>query len=366
MPDYLLVSADSHVIEPIEMWQEYIDPALRERAPRIIQIDDADYVEFEGLAPFAAGLVATAGQDPSERSASGGLDQGITGGWDPKARLVDMDTDGVEIEVLYPTASFGLWKSPDVAYQYACMRAYNRWMVDYVSAAPDRLIGLGMVSLGDIDAAIDELRTFPDRGLRGVCIAANPKSGEHYGMPKFDAFWDVAGEIGLPVHLHVLTGASEEGDLNGDRDFVASYVMFPRHIQQTIADLITEGVLERFPGLKVVSAEIDIGWIGTYLSRMDHAFEVHGHWSGACSQLTMPPSAYFHRQVYATFMDDPSGILSRSTIGVGNIMWGNDYPHPDACWPHSRETIARNFAGVSDEETRKIVRDNALALYGFA
>ena len=246
------------------------------------------------------------------------------------------------------------------------MRAYNRWMVDYVSAAPDRLIGLGMVSLGDIDAAIAELRTFADRGLRGVCIAANPRSDERYGMPKFDPFWAVAEELNLPVHLHVLTGSSEEGDLNGDRDFVASYVMFPRHIQQTIADLITEGVLERFPGLKVVSAEIDIGWIGTYLSRMDHALEVHGHWSGACPQLTMPPSAYFHRQVYATFMDDPSGILARSTIGVENIMWGNDYPHPDACWPHSRETIARNFAGVPDEETRKIVRDNALELYGFA
>src|SRR6476620_7628058 len=94
MPDYQLVSADSHVVEPMEMWQEYIDPAFRDRAPRVIKVDDADYLEFEGLPAFPAGLVATAGQDPEERSASGGLDQGITGGWDPKARLLDMDTDG--------------------------------------------------------------------------------------------------------------------------------------------------------------------------------------------------------------------------------------------------------------------------------
>ena len=111
-------------------------------------------------------------------------------------------------------------------------------------------------------------------------------------------------------------------------DFVASYVMFPRHIQQTIADLITEGVLERFPELKVVSAEIDIGWIGTYLSRMDHAFEVHGHWSGACPQLTMPPSSYFHRQVYATFMDDPSGILARSSHRGREHHVGQRLPPP--------------------------------------
>ena len=363
MPNYGLVSADSHVVEPMEMWANYIDPAYRARAPRLITEGDADYIQFEGLPKFPAGLIATAGQDPELRSATGGLDQGVTGGWDPVARLADMDTDGVEIEVLYPTVSFGLWKAPDIDYQYACMRAYNRWIVDYIGEAPDRLVGLGLASLSDIEAAVAEVQNFRAMGLRGVCIAANPRSGEHYGLPKFDPFWAVVQDLGLPVHLHVLTGSSEEGDLMGPRDFVASYVMFPRHIQQTIADLITEGVLERFPGLNVVSAEIDIGWIGTYLSRMDHAYEVHGHWSGACAQLTMLPSDYFHRQVYATFMDDPSGIAAREFIGVENIMWGNDYPHPDACWPNSVKTIERNFAGVSETDKRKIVRDNALALY---
>ena len=297
MPNYGLVSADSHVVEPMEMWANYIDPAYRARAPRLITEGDADYIQFEGLPRFPAGLIATAGQDPELRSATGGLDQGVTGGWDPVARLADMDTDGVEIEVLYPTVSFGLWKAPDIDYQYACMRAYNRWIVDYIGEAPDRLVGLGLASLSDIDAAVAEVQNFRAMGLRGVCIAANPRSGEHYGLPKFDPFWAVVQDLGLPVHLHVLTGSSEEGDLMGPRDFVASYVMFPRHIQQTIADLITEGVLERFPGMNVVSAEIDIGWIGTYLSRMDHAYEVHGHWSGACAQLTMLPSDYFHRQV---------------------------------------------------------------------
>jgi predicted TIM-barrel fold metal-dependent hydrolase len=125
-------------------------------------------------------------------------------------------------------------------------------------------------------------------------------------------------------------------------------------------------VLERFPRLKVVSAEIDIGWIGTFLSRLDHAYREHRHWSGACAQLRMLPSEYFHRQVYATFMDDPAGIASREQIGVRNILWGNDYPHPDASWPHSRETIARSFEGVSEAETRRIVRDNAIELYGLA
>ena len=366
MQDYKLVSADSHVIEPMALWQRYIDPAYRERAPRLIRQGDAEMILIEGLEPSIAGLLATAGQSPEERSISGGLDKGVTGGWDPVARLADMDKDDVEVEVLYPTVSFGMWKAPDLDYQFACMRAYNRWMSDYARTASDRLVGLGLVSLADVGRATEEIRSFPALSLRGVCIAATPRAGETYALPKFDPFWAVAQDLGLPVSLHVLTGSEEDRDTSGTRDFVADYVMWPRFVQQTIADLITGGVLERFPRLKVISAEIDVGWIGSFQSRLDHAYREHRHWSGACAQLRMLPSEYFRRQVYGTFMDDPAGIAARELIGVENMLWGNDYPHPDACWPHSRETIARGFKGVSDAETRRIVRDNALELYGLA
>jgi predicted TIM-barrel fold metal-dependent hydrolase len=307
-------------------------------------------------------LQTTAGTDPAQRDALGPLEQGLTGGWDPQARLVDMDTDGVEIEVLYPTLSFGMWKAPDVAYQYACMRAYNHWIADYVSTSPGRLIGLGLVSLRDVPAAIEEATRIAHTGLKGLCIAATAPRGQTYADPGFDPFWAAAHDLGLPVSLHVLTGSEEDRDTS--RDFVADYTLWPRFIQQTIADVIAGGVLERFPNLKLISAEIDIGWIGSFLSRIDHAYQEHRHWSGACAQLKMRPSEYFHRQVYATFMDDAAGIAARHFIGVDNIMWGNDYPHPDACWPHSVKTIERIFQGVPEAETRKIVHDNAARLYG--
>jgi predicted TIM-barrel fold metal-dependent hydrolase len=366
MSDYRLVSADSHVIEPMDMWPRYIEPDYRARAPRLVRQGDADMIAIDGLAPTPAGLLATAGQSPEERSLAGGLDKGIAGGWDPVARLADMDKDDIELEVLYPTVSFGMWKAPDLDYQYACMRAYNRWMADYAGTSPGRLVGLGLVSLRDVGRAIEELKGFPAKGLRGACIAATPRAGETYALPRFDPFWAVAQDLGLPISLHVLTGSEEDRDTSGARDFVADYVMWPRFVQQTIADLIAGGVLERFPRLKVISAEIDVGWVGTFLSRLDHAYREHRHWSGACAQLRMLPSEYFHRQVYATFMDDAAGLASREQIGVRNMLWGNDYPHPDACWPHSRETIARGFKGVPDAETRRIVRDNALELYGLA
>ena len=166
MPDYQLVSADSHVVEPMEMWQEYIDPAFRERAPRVITKDDADYIEFEGL-PDVPRPVSSRPPARIRRNDRRAVDwtKGITGGWDPKARLADMDTDGVEIEVLYPTVSFGLWKSRTISLTStrACGRTTAGWWTTS-AAAPDRLIGLGMVSLGDIDAAIAEMRTFADRG----------------------------------------------------------------------------------------------------------------------------------------------------------------------------------------------------------
>ena len=174
-----------------------------------------------------------------------------------------MDKDDVEVEVLYPTVSFGMWKAPDIDYQFACMRAYNRWMSDYARSAPGRLVGLGLVSLTDVDKAAEELRSFPALGLRGACIAATPRAGETYALPKFDPFWAVAQDLGLPISLHVLTGSEQDRDTSGARDFVADYAMWPRFVQQTIADLITGGVLERFPRLKVISAEIDVGWIQT-------------------------------------------------------------------------------------------------------
>jgi len=120
-------------------------------------------------------------------------------------------------------------------------------------------------------------------------------------------------------------------------------------------------VLDRFPNLKFVSAENDIGWIGHFVGRMDHAFERYGKMVNCA--LKLKPSEYFKRQVCVTFMDDAIGVANRHVIGVDNLMWSSDYPHSDSTWPHSQEVIAKDFAGVPAADKCKILVDNAVRVY---
>jgi predicted TIM-barrel fold metal-dependent hydrolase len=155
------------------------------------------------------------------------------------------------------------------------------------------------------------------------------------------------------------------------------YPFLPHALERTIGDLIFGGVLERYPRLRFVSAENDVGWIGHFLQRMDHSYEkyryleaarVEGQESFAAygtgsAPIPEPPSFYFRRQISATFQEDPIGVRTRDAIGVDNLMWASDFPHSDSTWPHSRDVVARDFAGVPEEERRAITWGNCAKLY---
>ena len=139
-------------------------------------------------------------------------------------------------------------------------------------------------------------------------------------------------------------------------------------METTFATFILSGILERFPRLKLISAELNCGWLAYFLQRMDKTFESRGErlrGSPFPTKLTMRPSEYFRRQLYATFIDDRFGVAHRHEIGVGNLLWSSDFPHSATFWPHSREKIAHDFEGVSEEDKRRILCDNAAQLYGF-
>jgi predicted TIM-barrel fold metal-dependent hydrolase len=164
----------------------------------------------------------------------------------------------------------------------------------------------------------------------------------------------------MPLSLHILTGRKGSGI---GSSVMKSYPSLPHAIERSLSDLIFGGVLERFPRLQIVSAENDIGWIGHYLQRMDHAYEKYRYLEKT-TVIPEPPSFYFKRQVHATFQDDRIGVLNREFIGVENLMWASDFPHSDSTWPRSQEVIARDFAGVSETETQQIIAENCAALYG--
>ena len=243
----------------------------------------------------------------------------------------------------------------------ACVRTTAGWSTT-CRRAPDRLIGLGMVSLGDIDAAIDELRLSRTGGC-AVCASRPTPPVSTTGCRSSIPSGRSPERLGLPVHLHVLTGSSEEGDLNGDRDFVASYVMFPRHIQQTIADLITEGVLERFPGLKVVSAEIDIGWIGTYLS--PHGPRVRG--ARALEWCVLAADDAAERLLPSSGVRDVHGRPVGHPVARHSSAWRTSCGATTTRTPTraGRTRVRRSNATSRASPTTRsaeIVRDNVLAL----
>jgi predicted TIM-barrel fold metal-dependent hydrolase len=340
-----------------------MDPEFRDRAPRLFRQGNQDVFVVEGLPPSHVGVQATAGKRSEELKWEGKFEEGRRGGWDPEARVKDMDVDRVDAEVLYPTLCFGMWRVPDTTYQYACMRAYNDWLADFANMAPGRLVANALISLRDVDAGIRELRRVAAKGTKAACITAVAPDDRPYSHPDYDRFWATAQELNIPLSLHVFTGSKMELDTT---EFLVNYALVPRWIQGTVGTMIVSGVMERFPSLKVISVEVDIGWIATFLHRLDHAFERHRHWSGSGASLKMRPSEYFHRQVYATFMDDLAGIKLRHEVGVDNIMWSSDYPHPDSTWPRSQQVIGKLFKDVPAQETHKIIHDNAARLYNLA
>jgi predicted TIM-barrel fold metal-dependent hydrolase len=361
-----VVSADSHVTEPADLWCARLDRAYRDRAPRVVRDFAADRYLFvgPGIRPFAVATGFGAGKhgEDLKRHLRCGYEAARPGGWDPAERLRDQDADGVGCEVLYPTHALKLFALPDADLRGACFRTYNDWVAEYAAHAPRRLVALAAIALDDAGAAVRELERAVARGARGVLVAASPPDdAPPYGDPAYDPFWAAAQAHGVPVSLHCISSASPRSARasRAASPFV-QYLDAIHDVQRSLAEIVCGGVLERFPSLAVVSAENDCGWFAHFLYRLDHAYERFGRY--AKDSLPLPPSSYVHRQVFATFQDDPTG-LGCDAFAENNFLWASDYPHADSTWPNSRETIARTFAGLPRRVVEKVTRANAERLY---
>jgi predicted TIM-barrel fold metal-dependent hydrolase len=373
MTEPKLISADSHVNEPGDLWVERIDKPLRERAPRVVENLPGQrpgaYLVLEGVTPIHLAQGIGAGQKPEDlpRFFQGSTYKDVRpGGWDPAERVKDMDLDGVEADVIYTTLGFRQFWLTDAALQRACFRVYNDWLAEYCAYAPKRLAGLALISLYDVKEGVKELRRCADRGLKGALIWASPPEDRPYSSPDYDPFWAEAEELNRPISLHSITGMGAESRLAIKQPidrYVRSTVLC-HEVQRSLVVLIFSGVLERFPRLKLVSAENEVGWLPFFLQKLDQAQDEYRYLYP--TPLTLKPSEYFRRQIFATFIDDRVGVMGREFIGVENIMWSSDYPHTVSTWPNSREVVERDFKGVPESEKRQIVRENAARLYGFS
>jgi predicted TIM-barrel fold metal-dependent hydrolase len=358
---YPVISADSHITEHPDTYLAHIDSAWKDKAPRVVDGGErGDLFQIDGMPrTIAMGLVAAAGKPAEEITTEGVKFADLhRSGWDSSARLADQQRDGVAAEVIYPTVGMVLCNHPDFDYKKACFDAYNRWIAEYCSFAPNRLLGCGQTAMRSPAEGITDLKAIKALGLRGVMMPGEPAEAD-YDSDIYNPFWEKAIELQLPLSFHILTGPS--GAVRGPR--INSFLSIIRGNQDIMGTLIFGGVFERYPELKVVCVEADAGWVPHYMYRMDHAYKRHRNWLAPGVELARLPSEYFSENIYTTFQDDWVAFRMANDMNWRRLMWANDFPHSDSTWPWSMDMLEEQTRQLSVEQTQSILCDNVAELY---
>lgn len=358
----ILVSADSHVTEPADLWLKHLPTALRHRAPSFKEAN----ASRGGRPPL--GLKGQSASDIKRASESKQLKyDDRLGGRDPLERLKAMAIDGVAGEVLYPTLGGRLFYLEDAELQQACFQVYNDWLVEYCTAVPNRLFGIAAISAYNIELAVKEITRCKKAGLRGAMIWQYPPKELPFTSDHYERLWTAAQDLEMPISLHISTGHGPSKGFRNERG-MESYRRTingrTQEIMDALFEIVFSGVLERFPRLKLVVVENEVGWIPFWLQQCDRYFQRYQF----ADPLPMKnlPSEYFYRQIYATFFNDEVGGRNLSWWGVDNCMWSSDYPHSNTTWPHSREVIRRDLGHLPAAARSNLVRGNVARLYNLA
>jgi predicted TIM-barrel fold metal-dependent hydrolase len=368
MANMQVISADSHMVEPGNLWVERLDRRYRDDAPRVVKREGASGLALSapfvfvgpGLSPLTVAGVFAAGRSGDElrEHMKHGYEAARPSGWDPVERLKDQDRDGVCAEVLYASLGIALLSMTNTELQQACIRVYNDWLAEFCAHAPSRFAGIGLYSLRSLPD-VSEIERFAKKGLKGILILASDTIEVPYSHDSFDPLWQVASDTGLPISLHkpLVSGMSTTPFMPTPADLQIHCIHV---VEQCMTRLVYGGVFERFPKLRVVSAENDVGWIPNWVHRLDHVYSKMGN---PRPRLPMKPSDYVKRNIMATFQDDPLGPGTWKFFGEDNYMWASDFPHADSTFPNSLKIIDQNFADVPLEVRQKIVFSNANRLY---
>lgn len=366
---YVVISSDCHAGLPTEQYRPYIERGYH-----------AAFDDF--LAEQAARVEAATRlgvRNPEfARSWFAEHEDGLRGGWDVAQRDKELDADGVAGEVIFPDADavesttaapfgVGLTFSGGLDQELALVgaRAHNRWLAELCSHSPQRRRGVALVPItGDVDAAVAEIRRARESGLGAVMIPAMWEDKAPYHDRRYDPVWAACQELQMPVATHSGVAPRDEyGDHLGI--YVSEVTWWPA---RPIWFLIWSGVFERFPGLRFGVTEAGCWWAPNLLWFMDRLF-LGAH---AAAKLTpfeevkRPPSEYFDRNCFIGASNTKRRELAhRYEIGVENMLWGNDFPHPEGTWPKTRAWLRTTFHDIPVQETRRMIGLAAADVYGF-
>jgi len=386
-----IVSLDDHIVEPPDIWTSRLPAKYRDVGPRIVLapagkpvLDGGGYREapgtegdpvawwyYEDLQYSVKRLIAAAGY-PAEEIGFDGItyDQMRPGCWQPQARIEDMTLNHVEASLCFPNyprfCGQIFLNAKDKELAGLCVEAYNDWMVDeWCGDSGGRLIPLCLVPLWDVERAAAEVRRNAARGVRAVCFSELPP---WLGLPSIHSgywgpFFAACAETGTAVAMHIGSGTKTINSSPDAPDAVQATNMFANSALSLI-DFLFSGVLVRFPELRLLYAEAQIGWIPYVLERIDDVWDVHRGWSNSQAHVTEPPSQYYYRQVVSCFFKDGVGVENLDRVGRENIAFETDYPHQDGTWPNTHQVAKELFGELDAPTVHAIVRGNAIRLLG--
>ncbi|MFE6822194.1 amidohydrolase family protein [Streptomyces sp. NPDC057690] len=384
--DIKVIDVDTHVVEPYDLWTSRVSTKKwGDRVPHVVWSEkrqediwlSGDRILGAAAAPAQAGYQFPPPTYPPR------LSDADPRTWRVQDRLRAMDEYGVHTQVLYPNvAGFGggRFSDPkDAELNLLLIRAYNDWLTDYASAAPDRLIPVMGIPFWDIDLCIAEMARCRAAGHRGIIMSQEP---EHYGQPKisdphWDPMWASAQEMGLPISFHI-----GGGDMSGWKmlapsagkvaNYAAVSVTFNIAQSRCIASLIAGGVCHRFPDLNFISVESGVSWIPYLMHGMDWMW-VESDVRSEHPEYDLLPSEYFKRQIYACFWFEHGPMLDATiqTLGPDNLLYETDFPHPTSMSPGpassavaAKDFIRERLGHLDDTVLRKLLQENAARVHG--
>ncbi len=366
-----IIDAELHVMEPVDLWQRYIDPEFKSRAPYRMnegKWDIRTVVEGEVMASMTD--YNWPAMSEAEDSALGErYAEEIAVNFDPASQVRAMDKEGLDLAVLYPTSGMYITakNGMDPRFAEAACRAYNNWLYDYIQEAdPKRMFGAAALSPHDVETAIAEARrAVKDLGFKAVFLRPNMYNNRPWHDSHYDPLWDTVQDLNVPVGFHETTG-SRMPATGADRfpDDLGIAHIATHSVEQMMAcmDIIMGGVMERFPRLQFGFLEGQCGWLPFWLDRMDDHYEWR-HPYGEMQHLKIKPSEYFQRQGYAAVECDEEFVSHVvEAIGDERLVTTSDYPHGDAKYPESMDRFFK--LPLSEASKKKILWDNPARLYG--
>ncbi len=371
MRKYRIIDSDCHTLEPKHLWDTWLPKKYHDRAPQLVKDPDGgDAWQFQPGAPLMyIGLVTTPGQRYEEIKWTGRTYEDIRKScWDGKARLEDMDFDGVDAEFLYPSqrTMHYFMGNEDREFHRAGIQAYNNWIGDeFCAHDPERLFPLAQIPNLGVDEAIAEMTRCKKKGFRGAILTTWPSGEDDLGAED-DRFFAAAQEIGLPVsiHINIQRRRNPRQTIEGPAASAGLALAGMIRVPPVRSELIVSGLFARCPGLTIIGVETEVGWIPEALEQIDNFYWRNRVHTGV--QLRELPSYYFHEHFICTFIQDRTGVRNRYDVGVKNMAWSSDYPHHGCDWPYSRKVISEMMDGVPAEERHLICAGNMIRAYGLS